>query len=188
MSTPSRIAPLLAVMSLSALAGCAYESETAPVSAAAAQPASVAVATLMDAAGENVGEARLVQQGDDIAVSISASGISAGPHGTHIHMTGTCDAPDFKTAGGHWNPMMTQHGLENPQGHHSGDLPNMDVQADGTGSLSFIVAGATLRDGDNPLFDEDGAAIVVHAGPDDMVSDPSGNSGGRIACGVIRSE
>lgn len=183
----SRFPMLFTTMSLGVLGGCAYADE-APASASDTMPAAAAVAVLQDAEGKNIGQARLVQESGGIAVSISVTGVSAGPHGTHIHMTGKCDAPDFKTAGGHWNPMMTQHGLDNPQGHHGGDLPNMDVQADGTGALSFVVAGAQLRDGDHPLLDEDGAAIVVHAGPDDMVSDPAGNSGGRIACGVISPE
>src|SRR3546814_10776412 len=86
---------------------------------------------------------------------------------------------------GHWNPMQKQHGKNNPQGMHMGDLPNLLIGTDGRGSMEITVPGAHLASGSNPMLDADGAAMVVHAGPDDMVSDLSGNSGGRIACGVF---
>lgn len=142
-------------------------------------------ADLMDGSGQKVGEAHIVQHDGSIAVMLSVTGLTPGQHGAHIHMTGQCDAPDFKSAGGHWNPTGVHHGLDNPEGHHFGDMPNLDVQADGSGTLSFEVAGASIDAGDNGMLDADGAAIVIHAGPDDMKSDPAGNSGGRIACGVI---
>jgi Cu-Zn family superoxide dismutase len=96
-------------------------------------------------------------------------------------MTGKCDPPDFASAGGHWNPTGHQHGMKNPAGPHAGDMPNLDVGSDGRGHLVFTLPGGTYEG----LMDEDGAAIVVHAKPDDLTTDPSGNSGGRIACGVF---
>lgn len=179
---------LISVRSLLLAASFAFSpgmalSMAAPVASATAS----ATATLKDAAGKEVGSARLVQQEDGIALTVSAKGLTPGAHGTHVHMTGTCEALDFKSAGGHWNPTDAHHGLENPQGHHAGDLPNMTVQPDGTGELSFSIAGARLSGDGNVLLDADGAAIVIHAGPDDMKSDPAGNSGGRVACGVIEA-
>ncbi len=151
-------------------------------------PLSSAQAELKNAEGQATGTVRLTQRGEDIAVSVSVLGLTPGMHGTHVHMTGACDAPDFMGAGGHWNPAATQHGLQNPQGHHAGDLPNMEVKADGKGALEFTIANAQLAGAEHALLDADGAAIVIHAGPDDMVSDPAGNSGGRIACGVVRPD
>jgi Cu-Zn family superoxide dismutase len=98
-----------------------------------------------------------------------------------VHTTGLCDAPDFTTAGPHWNPTAMKHGTMNPQGPHEGDLPNLIVGTDGRGTLGITIPGATMAG----LFDTDGSALVVHAGADDLMTDPSGNSGGRIACGVL---
>ncbi|OYW86138.1 MAG: hypothetical protein B7Z20_07875 [Sphingobium sp. 32-64-5] len=178
--------PLVAVM---LMAGACSEApkETAPAQTgneAAAAPAS-ALTVLKDASGKEVGTAQFVQQDGGVSVDVAAAGLTPGLHGTHVHMTGKCDGPDFKTAGGHWNPTEHQHGLENPQGSHKGDLPNMDVAADGTGAVRFVIPGAVLTGGANALLDSDGAALVVHAGPDDMKTDPAGNSGDRVACGVI---
>ncbi|MFD1610981.1 superoxide dismutase family protein [Sphingomonas tabacisoli] len=119
--------------------------------------------------------------GPSVAVLVQAEGLPAGTHGIHIHTVGRCDAPDFQTAGGHWNPTGKQHGRDNPMGAHEGDLPNIEIGADGRGNADFTVAGATLA----ALLDADGAAIVIHASADDYRTDPSGNSGARIACGVI---
>ena len=94
---------------------------------------------------------------------------------------GACDAPGFTTAGGHWNPTMRQHGSMNPNGQHEGDLPNLMIGSNGRGSLGAVIPGATIAG----LLDADGAALVVHAGPDDLMTDPAGNSGARIACGVF---
>ncbi|VWX58006.1 superoxide dismutase family protein [Sphingorhabdus sp. 109] len=128
----------------------------------------------------------IVAQGDNgLLVNITAKGLPPGPHGVHIHETGKCEAPDFKSAGGHWNPSDKQHGFDNPQGAHAGDFFNLDIGADGSGALEATISGASLSDGENPLLDADGAAFVVHAGPDDLKTDPSGESGGRLACGVF---
>ncbi len=145
----------------------------------------VARAALVGADQAPFGEVIVAQGENGLIVNIKAQGMSPGPHGVHIHETGKCEGPDFKSAGGHWNPAARQHGFDNPQGAHAGDFFNLDIGADGTGSLEAMIPGATLSDGDNALLDADGAAFVVHAGPDDLKTDPSGASGGRIACGIF---
>ena len=144
-------------------------------------PALQAVAILHDAQGSTVGHATVSTTKDGLNVALDVSGLPAGAHGAHIHATGKCDAPDFATAGGHWNPTGMHHGSMNPQGPHEGDLPNLSVGADGRGHMSFIIPNATTAG----LLDADGAAIVIHAGPDDFKTDPAGNSGARLACGVF---
>lgn len=138
-------------------------------------------ASLLAADGSARGSVRVSAAPRGLMVSVSAEGLPAGVHGIHIHGVGRCDGPDFTSAGPHWNPSNRKHGRDNPEGAHHGDLPNIDVGADGRGSLQFDVPSASLGE----LLDADGAAIVVHANADDYKTDPSGNSGGRIACGVI---
>ena len=140
-----------------------------------------ALADLRTAAGAEAGKAIVKQVDGAIRIKVNVQGLPPGTHGIHIHMTGKCEAPDFASAGGHWNPASKQHGSQNPQGAHSGDLPNLVVAADGTGEVTLAINGATLA----ALMDADGAAVVVHADPDDLKTDPSGNSGARIACGVF---
>ncbi|MGE4429151.1 MAG: superoxide dismutase family protein [Sphingobium sp.] len=178
--------PLVAmIMVLGACSEAPKENVPANTANEAAAAPAPALAVLKDASGKDVGTAQFVEEDGGVSVEVSAVGITPGVHGTHVHMVGKCDAPDFKTAEGHWNPTGHQHGLENPQGSHKGDLPNMDVAADGTGTVRFMIPGAVLSGGENALLDSDGAALVIHAGPDDMKSDPAGNSGDRVACGVI---
>lgn len=155
----------------------------APLAATSAH--ATAHAELKDAAGHKVGVVHLRQQGSGLMIRLTASGLAPGLHGAHVHTTGACSAPAFTDAGGHWNPTGVHHGLDNPKGSHMGDLPNIKIGPDGRGSLSYTVPGASLKDGDHPLLDGDGAAFVVHAEPDDMITDSSGNSGARVACGVI---
>jgi Cu-Zn family superoxide dismutase len=156
-------------------AGCTADMKASAPSAASAH------ATLADATGASRGTATLVEKSDGLEVRITGEGLPAGTHGVHLHTVGRCDPPDFKSAGAHWNPTMKQHGRDNPQGAHAGDLPNLEVGADGRGSVRFTVPQGTLV----TLLDDDGAAVVIHADADDYRTDPSGNSGGRIACGVI---
>lgn len=141
-----------------------------------------AKAVLRTAAGGEAGWATAKQDGGALKVTVEVSGMTPGLHGVHVHTTGKCDAPDFASAGGHWNPSAHKHGLENPAGPHAGDLPNVNVGADGKGKLTFTLPGTY-----EGLLDEDGAAMVVHAGADDLKTDPSGNSGGRVACGVFEA-
>ncbi len=145
----------------------------------------VARAALTGVDGTEYGEVIAAQGDNGLLVNIKAQNMSPGAHGVHIHETGKCEGPDFKSAGGHWNPASKQHGFDNPQGAHAGDFFNLDIGADGTGALEASVTGATLTGGEKALLDADGAAFVVHAGPDDLKTDPSGESGGRIACGVF---
>ena len=142
--------------------------------------------SLRNTQGQVVGEVSADRDGAVIRVRVTVRGFVTGIHGVHFHQTGRCDAPDFASAGGHWNPAGHQHGRLNPQGAHLGDLPNLEVRANGTGRIDFDVpVPAGTAAGVNPLLDEDGTAIVVHAAPDDYRTDPSGNSGARIACGVL---
>lgn len=155
------------------------------VAAVAQQPGGPAHAELRKADGHAVGHARAEQHGDAVRVHIEATGLQPGNYGAHVHMTGRCDPPDFSTAGAHWNPMGRQHGKENPQGPHMGDLPNLTVGANGVGTLSFEIPHATLRGGEHQVLDGDGASVIIHASPDDYHTDPSGNSGARVICGVL---
>lgn len=167
--------PLLLAM---LLAGCATGSGTGPGAGATAEA--------RDAGGRPAARATASAMGDGVHVRIEASGLAPGRYGAHVHMVGRCDPPGFDSAGGHWNPTSRQHGTLNPQGHHLGDLPNLEVAADGSGRIDLHIAGAMLRGGDGAMLDSDGAAVVIHAQPDDYRTDPSGNSGARIACGVLR--
>ncbi|WP_417594902.1 superoxide dismutase family protein [Parasphingorhabdus sp.] len=145
----------------------------------------VARAALVGADQTEYGEVIVAQGDNGLLVNIKAKGMSPGAHGVHIHEFGKCEGPDFKSAGGHWNPGGKQHGFDNPQGAHAGDFFNLDIGEDGTGALEAMIPGAELKDGDYALLDADGAAFVVHEGPDDLKTDPSGESGGRLACGVF---
>lgn len=140
-----------------------------------------AQAVLHDATGAEVGHAMATTVAGGVRFTADVHGLPAGTHGIHVHTTGLCDAPGFTTAGGHWNPTGMKHGSMNPQGPHEGDMPNLIVGNDGRGTIAVVVPAATIA----ALMDADGAAMVVHAGPDDLMTDPSGNSGGRIACGVF---
>ena len=141
-------------------------------------------ATLRLANGLPAGSAQLLANGARVDVAVALVGISPGAHGVHLHMIGSCEAPDFASAGGHLNPGNRQHGTSNPAGAHLGDLPNATVGSNGMGAVSATLPGpaeTVLAQ----LFDADGTAIVVHASADDYRTDPSGNAGGRIACGVL---
>ena len=142
-----------------------------------------AQADLRTAGGTAVGTAVAEEIDGAIRVMVEVHGMAKGVHGTHVHTTGKCEGPDFASAGGHWNPLGKQHGKDNPLGPHAGDMPNLSVGDDGRDRTIFTLPGGTYEG----LLDADGAALVVHAGPDDYKSDPSGNSGGRIACGVFQA-
>jgi len=151
----------------------------------AARAAPSAQAVLQNSSGEEVGKATFSAVAGGVRVRVSAHGLTPGRHGIHIHAVGRCDPPDFKTAGGHLNPAGKPHGLLNPAGHHAGDLPNLVVDKDGKARANFVAQGATLGEGEGSLFGPDGSSLVIHADPDDQKTDPSGNSGARVACGVI---
>ena len=136
-------------------------------------------AQLIDSNGQPAGMARLYAVAEGIRVEATLPGVTPGGHGFHVHAVGLCDPPSFESAGPHHNPTNRQHGAQNPNGPHAGDLPNVDRT-----NVSFVVPGLTVS-GPNSIFDGDGSALVLHANPDDQRTDPSGNSGARIRCGVI---
>ena len=140
----------------------------------------------MNAKGEKVGTGVLTQVPGGVRIMVTLAQLPAGTHALHIHTTGRCEGPDFMSAGGHFNPAMKQHGKDNPMGPHAGDLPNFDVDAQGRGQATVTVAGVTLADGANSLFHTGGTALMVHAAADDYKTDPTGNAGARLACGVIQ--
>lgn len=166
-------------LALLALAGCAPKG--GPVQTL---PAPDAAAPLVDARGADRGRVDIFKDGSGLRLEVVARGFGPGTYGMHVHTTGTCTPPDFASAGGHWNPTGAQHGRDNPMGAHHGDLPNLVVEPEQIGRATLRIVGSRLE-GAGGLLDADGAAFVIHAGPDDYKTDPSGNSGGRVACGVI---
>lgn len=154
-----------------------------PLGAGAEEPR--ATAELATAQGAAAGAVSLAPVAGGIRLTGRVQGLAPGQHGIHVHAVGRCEGPDFASAGGHFNPAGRKHGLKSPEGHHAGDLPNLVVGPDGVGTIDAVADGATL-DGAATLLDADGSSVVVHAGPDDELTDPAGNSGGRVACGVVR--
>lgn len=152
---------------------------------AATLPAQTAKADLADAQGKSVGTAELTQTPEGVRIALAVSGLAQGQHAFHLHNVGKCEGPDFKSAGAHFNPYGKKHGLKNPDGPHAGDMENIEVGPDGMGKAEVMNKQVTLGDGSNSLFHEGGTAIVIHASPDDGVTDPAGNAGARIACGAI---
>ena len=144
-----------------------------------------ATAELHNAEGRTVGSALLTQLNAGVRVVVEVRGLPPGVKAVHLHEVGRCEGPAFSSAGNHFNPEGRQHGLLNPRGAHAGDLPNLTIEADGTGRLETTTDRITLGTGTTSLFDGDGSALVVHGSPDDFMTDPTGNSGARIACGVI---
>lgn len=144
-------------------------------------------ADLVDANGRPSGRALITQSADGLWIDVTATGITPGDHGLHVHAVGQCAAPDFTSAGPHWNPGGHQHGRKNPHGTHAGDAPNLRADATGKGRLESWLGAGTLANGPMALLDADGAAVVVHADPDDEMTDPTGKSGKRILCGVLRA-
>jgi Cu-Zn family superoxide dismutase len=155
------------------------------VSLAFSKTAATAKADLVNSQGLHVGTAQLKETAQGVRLALEVANLPPGVHGFHIHAVGKCEPPDFKSAGGHFNPEGKEHGLENPAGHHVGDLQNLTVDAQGKAKVTIVVSGVTLGEGANSLFQPQGTAIVIHANPDDMKTDPAGNAGARIACGAI---
>ena len=172
------------VLPLLALAACSSNRQTMGATRDA-PPSQVLTVQLLGPSGEMRGTTTLEQRGADLRVVARVEGLAPGSYAVHLHRIGVCTPPSFESAGPHFNPTMKQHGRDNPMGSHLGDLPNIVVAAGGSGSITETIAGVMLSGGANPLLDADGAAVLVHAGADDYRTDPSGNSGARIACGTL---
>jgi Cu-Zn family superoxide dismutase len=170
MRNDSPILPLLTLLLLTACGGGAGTAEPALGS------------PLISASGDTIGAVQVQQKSGFVALHLSASGLPPGLHGLHLHAAGLCEAPDFKSAGGHFNPLGKMHGRLNPTGAHAGDLPNLEVSPAGSAKVDLVVTTTTLAD----LLNTSGAALVIHAAPDDEKTDPTGNSGARIACAVLK--
>ena len=153
--------------------------------AAPAAPKPVTV-KLNDAQGKSIGTAKLSADPGGVKITLAVKGLPPGEHAIHVHETATCTAPDFKSAGGHFNPDHKKHGKDNSEGPHAGDMPNFTVDDKGTSTATIIAPGVTLTDGDHSVFTGGGTALVVHAKADDLKTDPAGAAGDRIACGVIK--
>lgn len=172
-----RLAPTAIPFFAILAAACAGKAEE-PAAAPAAPPAP-AYAQLLDRDGATKARAVLTETAGGVNIGLVLEGMPAGTYAFHVHEFGLCTPPDFTSAGGHFNPTGMKHG------QHKGDLPNVSVGADGTGRIEARIEGATLYSGDTPILDTNGAAVVIHAKPDDGVTDPAGNAGPRLACGAI---
>jgi superoxide dismutase, Cu-Zn family len=151
-----------------------------------APPSLMLTTRLLTAEGNSLGEVELLQMADGVQLIASVKGLPAGEYAMHLHAVGRCTGPDFASAGPHFNPAGKSHGRDNPMGAHAGDLPNLVVTDKGVGEMNLMLPGLRLADGTAPLLDGDGAAVVLHARPDDYRSDPAGNAGARVACGDVR--
>jgi Cu-Zn family superoxide dismutase len=165
---------LRAAMLAAGVGGCAT-----PLDA----PRNALLTPLIGSQGQSVGTVRMWETPGAVSLRIEGNGFTVGRKGLHVHTVGRCDAPAFTSAGPHWNPSNRQHGLANPVGPHAGDLPNVPVAANGSLRETVVLSGVSLAS----LRDADGSAVVLHAREDDNVTDPSGNSGERIACAVLSS-
>lgn len=168
------------------LAGCGSGADSEQnITIDDAAPSAEGRSDLISASGEAIGTVTYLEEGSGVQLRVEVSGLEPGTHAVHLHETGSCETPDFQSAGGHWNPMGKEHGRDNPNGAHLGDLANMEVGDDGTGSASYMVTGVSYAGGEPSMIDADGTALMIHEGADDYVTDPTGDAGGRVACAVL---
>jgi Cu-Zn family superoxide dismutase len=151
----------------------------------ATEGAREAWAELKNVQGESVGSAVFREEAGRVRIVVQARGVTPGRHGIHVHSVGRCEPPAFQSAGDHFNPLGKKHGLENPEGAHAGDLPDLEADASGRVQYVAVTDRLTLAAGPTSVFDTDGSAVVIHAKADDQRTDPSGNSGDRILCGLL---
>ncbi|OAI41395.1 hypothetical protein AYO38_03695 [bacterium SCGC AG-212-C10] len=180
------ILAFVTVLATLATAGAAMAAEPPSGPAYSGIAVKTITGTLRDGAGIEIGAVQLSQDANGVVqVLVSGAKLSQGLHGIHIHSVGICEGPAFTSAGSHFNPAAKKHGLLSPDGHHNGDLHNLEVAANGTYSYTSTTKDVSITTGANSVFDADGSAVVVHMAADDHVTDPTGNSGARIACAVI---
>lgn len=178
-----RISILLIMSVLFIMVGCGQKRNQVPVSGN--QVESI-VASIVNVEGSEIGEVKFTEGEKGVTIDILAEGLPPGKHGTHIHEKGECTPPDFESAGAHFNPTNKEHGFENPKGFHLGDLPNIEVDPEGKVNVTLTIDDFTLQPNvKNTLLDKDGSALLIHEKEDDYKTDPSGNSGARIACAAI---
>ena len=174
------------VVSIILLSGCSLFEVPEKKITTNASESLTASAQMNDVKGSSLGSIELKESEKGVLISLHLENVPAGERAIHIHEAGKCEPPAFDTAGAHFNPTNKEHGHNNPKGYHLGDLPNITADADGKVELEFLAEGLTLqKDALNSLIDQNGSAFIIHEKADDYVTDPSGNSGKRIACGIV---
>ena len=181
-----RLSLMFATTLVTGTAACAPSEPPLGSVAQTATGGATATADVRSVVGQSRATATATQIGDSIRVRVDAQGMPRGTYAAHVHTTGACAPPDFNSAGPHWNPTGQQHGRNNPAGMHKGDLPNLAIGSNGRGNFEFTIPAASVSGGSTAMLDGDGAALVIHSQADDHRTDPSGNAGARIACGVFR--